>query len=502
MKRLVLFRTGLFNKSKCYFSTSCSRRRNKNEIYNSENRPTPVLDDQVRAQLIQEKPKKLSVIEPSENFNQHVLKTFENCFSSEHSHIIEYLAAANKFVNFLKGRKVPLEGSALSSRHKTIEEKLRKEFADEIVGEENESWLKRKRTLENSVIYKWAPVEYDRKASIIYLLSRSAAEYASLKTIFSEIRRKEPSFQPRTLYDFGSGIGTGLWAMKETFGKVTEAFCVDTSSAMNDIARLILAKGNENAALPAGISFRLHNPKSSNLKYDVVLSSNTLLELPSAVDRLNVIHNLWSRVEPGGCFVLVEMGTNAGFTIISEARDYINQLNELVHNEESGCDIGHILAPCPHESPCPRYTQDSIPCNFPIRYSNFNLQLKGNKVSDLPIHTEQYTYLVVKKGEREAQSWPRLVEKPVKTKGNIYCRLCTPEGSLQEVMCQKKTDSDLFHHARKLGCGQELPVHLDWTPKPRMGAPWLNKKGQGGAGKEEEEVAESSPNVNSVNNKI
>ena len=27
----------------------------------------------------------------------------------------------------------------------------------------------------------------------------------------------------------------------------------------------------------------------------------------------------------------------------------------------------------------------------------------------------------------------RLVEKPVKTKGNIYCRLCTPEGSLQVI---------------------------------------------------------------------
>merc|ERR1712080_724940 len=115
--------------------------------------------------------------------------------------------------------------------------------------------------------------------------------------------------------------------------------------------------------------------------------------------------------------------------------------------------MGHILAPCPHESPCPRYKLDSIPCDFPVRYTNFNLKLGSDAVSHLPTHTEQYTYLVVNKAQKDSQSWPRLVEQPVKTKGTIYCRLCTKGGTLQEVLCRKTGDSDLFHHARKLRCG-------------------------------------------------
>jgi len=470
-----VFRHSLFSNSKCYISTSSVTKRNKNDIYNSENRPFPILDQQTKTQLEEQKNPKLSVIVPSENFNKHVVKMFENALSSEYSHILSYLKAATKFNNFLRGRKVPLEGSALAARHKIVEDKMSEEFGDN-VEEYNPKWTQRKKVLESSVIYKWASIEFDRQASMIYLLSRTAAEYATLTNIFKEIKRKEPTFQPRTLYDFGSGLGSGLWSLRETFGDITEAFCVDTSSDMNDMARLILTKGVENDSLPAGISFRLHNPKSSNLKYDVVLSSHTMLELPSAVERLNAIHNLWSRVEVGGCLVLVEMGTNAGFTIITEARDYLNQLNSLVSRGEESVDLGHVLAPCPHDLPCPRYHQDSVPCNFPVRYSNFNLKMGSDKSDHLPVHTDVYSYLVVKKGEREAVSWPRLVEQPIKTKGNIYCRLCTDQGALQEVVCSRKADSSLYQHAKKLKCGQELPVHLDWVPRPKVGAPWLNKK--------------------------
>lgn len=477
MKRIVSIRDGFFtyNKSKRFISTSSVQSRNKNDIYNAENRPFPVLDHQTREQLEQLKAHRLRVVGPSEKFNKHVVKLFENALSSEYSHILSYLTAATKFNNFLKGRKVPLEGSALAARHKIIDDKMTEEFG-ESVEEDNPKWLQRKRVLESSVIYKWASIEFDRQACLTYLLSRTAAEYATLSNIFKEIKRKEPSFQPRTLYDFGSGLGTGLWSLRDIFGEITEAFCVDTSSDMNDLARLILTKGVENDTLPAGISFRLHNPKSSNLKYDVVLSSNTMLELPSAVDRLNAIHNLWSRVEVGGCLVLVEMGTNAGFTIITEARDYINQLNDLVSRGEETGDLGHVLAPCPHDQPCPRYIHDTIPCNFPVRYSNFNLKLKSDREEHLPVHTELYSYLVVKKGEREILSWPRIVEQPVKTKGNMYCRLCTPEGNLQEVVCSRNADPSLYQHAKKLKCGQELPVHLDWQTRPKEGAPWLKKK--------------------------
>ena len=57
-----------------------------------------------------------------------------------------------------------------------------------------------------------------------------------------------------------------------------------------------------------------------------MLCSNTLLELPSAEQRLTSLNNLWERVEEGGYLVLVETGTNAGFHVIVEARDYLTQV--------------------------------------------------------------------------------------------------------------------------------------------------------------------------------
>jgi ribosomal protein RSM22 (predicted rRNA methylase) len=53
-------------------------------------------------------------------------------------------------------------------------------------------------------------------------VNRSSAEYAVLVNIFNEIRSQESSWQPRTLFDFGSGTATGYWAATEAFGKFNE----------------------------------------------------------------------------------------------------------------------------------------------------------------------------------------------------------------------------------------------------------------------------------------
>ena len=83
------------------------------------------------------------------------------------------------------------------------------------------------------------------------------------------------------------------------------------------------------------------------MKYDLVVCSNTLLELPSTSARLETLSKLWERVEKvrvknllnnghnilivqGGYMVLTETGTNAGFHVIAEARDYLIQVTALL----------------------------------------------------------------------------------------------------------------------------------------------------------------------------
>lgn len=61
--------------------------------------------------------------------------------------------------------------------------------------------------------YKWKPVVYDKSTALTYLVARLAPDYASITHIFNEILHRDPSFQPATMFDFGSGLGTGVWCV-------------------------------------------------------------------------------------------------------------------------------------------------------------------------------------------------------------------------------------------------------------------------------------------------
>jgi len=57
--------------------------------------------------------------------------------------------------------------------------------------------------------YNWKPIDFNNQhVCHQYLLSRIAPEYNVVQTIFDEIRQRDPDFAPKSLFDFGSGIGT------------------------------------------------------------------------------------------------------------------------------------------------------------------------------------------------------------------------------------------------------------------------------------------------------
>lgn len=60
-------------------------------------------------------------------------------------------------------------------------------------------------------IYNWQPINYDVHNSLLYLIGRSASEYAVLVKIFGEIASRDPTFKPKSFFDFGSGVGTATW---------------------------------------------------------------------------------------------------------------------------------------------------------------------------------------------------------------------------------------------------------------------------------------------------
>lgn len=65
--------------------------------------------------------------------------------------------------------------------------------------------------------------------------------------MYFQIKKDIPEFKPKTLFDFGSGVGTTIWAAEEVWPKgFDEYFCVDISNDMNEISKLVLKGGKDN----------------------------------------------------------------------------------------------------------------------------------------------------------------------------------------------------------------------------------------------------------------
>ncbi|KAF5270858.1 hypothetical protein FQA39_LY08303 [Lamprigera yunnana] len=295
-------------------------------------------------------------------------------------------------------------------------------------------------------VYNWTACDYGVYNSLLYLIGRFAPEYAVLIKVLHEITIRDADFKPRSLFDFGSGVGTATWAAKHYWNKyLFEYFNVDSSADMNDLAQLLLQDGRGTKQINLkGIFYRQFLP-ATNIAYDLVISAYTLMELPSRRARLQTILNLWNKTLH--YLVVVEHGTNAGFKIINEVRDFI--LNFKDSNE------GYVFSPCPHNRPCPRFLTDVTPCNFHVSY----MSLPIGQSSDS--HKERYSYVVLKKGIRNESDpqWPRIVRPPLVRSKHTICRLCTKQGKLSEIIfTTSKHGKTTYYCARSSKWGDRLPI--------------------------------------------
>ena len=82
----------------------------------------------------------------------------------------------------------------------------------------------------------------------------------------------------------------------------------------------------------------------------MTVSSYSLLDLPSAQSRMETLENLWKKTRK--YFVLLEPGSNAGFEVLNEARDFLLQTysdpdkySEEENKAEKRKAEGHVFAP-------------------------------------------------------------------------------------------------------------------------------------------------------------
>jgi ribosomal protein RSM22 (predicted rRNA methylase) len=325
---------------------------------------------------------------------------------------------------YLSARKPPAERTEILNKQREILQNLdaTASVSPNTLDEEELANYKKRRADKLAKILKeriqhWQPIVYDEYKALEYLLGRSAPEYAVLLNIMSEIEQRDPAFKPLSFFDFGAGVGTGVWAASKLWRSSIHEYClVDCSAHMNDLSAFILRDGDENKEMQLKNVYHRQFLPSSPLKYDLVMSAYSLMELSGYQQRMEVVDNLWNKCD--GYLMFVERGTMAGFKLIDEVRERLIGSN------------AQVFAPCPHSAACPRLAaNDRTPCNFELSYNSLPIADSTHNRKEL------YSYVVVRKpGGGADVMWPRIVRPVLQRHKHAICRMCTSNGKLGEVI--------------------------------------------------------------------
>uniref|UniRef100_A0AAG5CZF3 Methyltransferase domain-containing protein n=1 Tax=Anopheles atroparvus TaxID=41427 RepID=A0AAG5CZF3_ANOAO len=299
---------------------------------------------------------------------------------------------------------------------------------------------------------------HDTYSCLTQLIGRSDAEYAVLKRIFTEISQRDPELRPRSFLDFGSGVGTGTWAVTEFWrDHLFEIMSVDKSRHMNDLAELVLRQGDPNkAATVRNVFYRQFLPANPNRKYDIVLSAFSLFDQSTRRGLLELVDQLYTTFDK--YLIFVEQGSNAGFQLLDGIRNHIRR--------NHGSDDSHLFAPCPHSLACPRIAKDDgTPCNFEATYTRNFPSGDGHQYGSI-----LYSYLVYKKNPPDsAQGFPRLVRPTAVRSKHCVCHVCAADGKLRDVTFTSAKHGQVIHRCAKASRWADLlPTHVEWEDRARQ----------------------------------
>ncbi|RWL43295.1 small ribosomal subunit Rsm22 family protein, partial [Mesorhizobium sp.] len=240
-----------------------------------------------------------------------------------------------------------------------------------------------------------------------YLATRLPATYAAVRASLTALADSRPDFEPGTLLDIGAGPGTMLWATTDAWPELEQAVLVEASAAVRKVGQSLaagtIAARTEWVAGDATID--LDGLKPADLvSIAYVLDEVAPPSLPKLVDRL------W-QLTVDTLFV-VEPGTPAGWQRMLAARQQLIAAG------------AHILAPCPHEGPCPLAPPDW--CHFSRRVARSRLH-RLVKEADVPWEDEKFVYLAASRQPARARL-PRVIAPPKGGSGKVVLKLCQPDG--------------------------------------------------------------------------
>ena len=274
--------------------------------------------------------------------------------------------------------------------------------------------------------------------ALAYALTRLPATYAACARALGEAARRAPGFAPQSLLDAGAGTAAASWAASAVWPGLTAVTWLDASPPFLALAAQLAAEGPP--SLRAADARRVDLTSAGPWpKADLVVASYALAEI--APDRqASTIAELWIACE--GVLILVEPGTPAGYARILAARAALIGAGATV------------LAPCPHQAPCPLVGEDW--CHFSVRLPR-SRDHRLAKDATVPFEDERFSYLVAARpGVIAAQSpRPRILAPPRTAKPGIALKLCGLDGQVEQRLVPKR-EKPAYAIARRLDWGDTL----------------------------------------------
>ena len=290
---------------------------------------------------------------------------------------------------------------------------------------------------------------YKRRHALGYLVSRLPGTYAATYRVLKEISSRVPQFKPKTILDFGSGIGSTYWAVDSVWGREDKLYhSVDLSGSMLELATKLREEANVETN-------SLYNMRETRFLpglglYDMLVAAYTLSELPSLDMIRKTLDTLWQQTKY--FLVLVEYGNAAGHSILSEFRKKV-----LTRDYDANSPDSHnpIFSPCPHAYECPLASEG---CYFKQKTELSLIQRRDSlytRIRQTSHYNEKFAYLVLAKPavipflEEKDPYFGRLIGPSLKRRRHVITQLCSPDGKTERIIYTKGKHSPLYKDIRK-----------------------------------------------------
>jgi ribosomal protein RSM22 (predicted rRNA methylase) len=275
----------------------------------------------------------------------------------------------------------------------------------------------------------------DEADALAYAATRMPATYAAIVRALGRLDEERPEFAPKRVLDVGCGLGAGSHAAATVWPSIAEIALIDRSALFLNLATGLMQESGVAAAVEASLADFAKPQAGDDAPFDLVVVGYALTEIAEA-DLPAVIDQLWSRTS--GALVIVEPGTPRDHARLMIVRSRLIALG------------ANILAPCPHQAPCPLPANDW--CHFSVRLPRRRAH-KLVKGADAPFEDEKFAYLVA---GRSAGSPPRarVIAPPRVSKAGISLRLCADK-AFEETFIPKR-DKARYEKIRKKDWGDPL----------------------------------------------